>query len=80
MSQTELSDWLFSSLVINYLLVLIWFALFWLGKERIKAFHSRWFRLTETDFERLHYTGMMVYKILIMMFNLAPWLALKILA
>ncbi len=38
----------------------------------ILRFHGRWFYLTGERFDALHYAGMSVYKIAILLLNLAP--------
>jgi hypothetical protein len=40
--------------------------------------HGRWFRLSEEHFDAIHYAGMAVYKIGVLLFNLAPYFALVI--
>jgi hypothetical protein len=40
--------------------------------------HSRWFRISEERFDAIHYAGMAAYKIGILLFNLAPLVALLI--
>jgi hypothetical protein len=41
--------------------------------------HRRWFRLSRDQFDALHYAGMSVFKIGIILFNLVPFVALSIL-
>jgi hypothetical protein len=66
--------------VINYGILLMWFAMFVWAHEWIQRIHGRWFRLTAEQFDCLHYAGMSVYKIGILLFNLAPYVALRIVA
>ena len=40
--------------------------------------HSRWFRLSVEQFDVLHYAGMARDKIGILLFNLVPYIALRI--
>jgi hypothetical protein len=42
--------------------------------------HGRWFRLTPAQFDALHYGGMAVYKVGILLLNLVPLIALSIVA
>ncbi|MDT8406972.1 MAG: hypothetical protein RQ715_06955 [Methylococcales bacterium] len=76
MSQALLSEVLLYSLGINYLILLFWFGLYYRARDLLKAWHG--FRLDDATFDRLHYAGMMQYKILIFIFNLTPWLALNL--
>jgi len=41
--------------------------------------HGRWFRLSPERFDSIHYAGMAVYKIGILLFNVAPCAVLWIL-
>ncbi|WP_291775457.1 DUF6868 family protein [Castellaniella sp.] len=38
--------------------------------------HSRWFRISNETFDAVHYGGMAIYEIGILLFNLVPRLAL----
>jgi hypothetical protein len=63
------------SLAFNYAMLLLWFAVFSLGHDWLYRFHSRWFKLSVETFDVLHYAGMSVYKIGIIMLNIAPLVA-----
>lgn len=67
------------SLVVNYAILLIWFVAFVCTRDRIYRLHTRWFTLSETVFDALHYGGMAAYKIGILIFNLAPLIAIAVL-
>ena len=64
--------------VINYVVLLGWFLVFILAHDWIYRFHSRWFQLPVERFDTIHYAGMAVYKIGILLFNLVPYVALLI--
>jgi hypothetical protein len=49
-----------------------------LGHAWLFRLHGRWFQLSEERFDAIHYTGMAVYKIGVLLFNLAPYVALVI--
>ena len=76
MNRDTLRDVLLWSLVINYGVLLIWFAAFTLAHDRLYRLHSRWFTLSRQTFDAVHYGGMAVYKIGILLLNLAPLVAL----
>ena len=40
--------------------------------------HGRWFQLSVQQFDALHYAGMAMFKIGILLFNLVPYIALRI--
>jgi hypothetical protein len=45
----------------------------------VYRFHTRWFSLSLQTFDTIHYGGMAIYKLGILLLNLAPLLALCIL-
>jgi hypothetical protein len=74
------ADFLLSCLIINYAILLWWFAAFVFARGWMFKLHSRWFHLSEELFDGIHYTTMGIYKIGILLFNLVPYIALRILA
>jgi len=50
-----------------------------LAHDGIERVHGRWFRLSREQFDALHYGGMSIYKLGIILFNLVPLAALCIL-
>jgi hypothetical protein len=60
------------SAVINYAVLFIWFGAFVLARGQMYRLHTRWFKLSAETFDALHYAGMSVYKIGILMFNVVP--------
>jgi len=66
------------SALINMTVLLLWFVMFALARDWIYRLHGRWFRLSPERFDAIHYSGMALFKMTIMVFNLVPWLALKI--
>jgi hypothetical protein len=63
---------------INYGILLLWFLLFVLAHDWIHHIHSLRFRLSGDQFDALHYGGMAIFKIGIILFNLVPLIALSI--
>jgi hypothetical protein len=64
--------------VINYGLLLWWFFLFRFAHGWLYRFHGRWFRIPPERFDGIHYAGMAIYKIGILLLNLVPYVALLI--
>ena len=64
--------------ILNYGFVIVWFLLVVLARRPLYSIWAKWFHLSEEQFDRLNFTGMMLYKIGILMFNLVPLLALLI--
>jgi hypothetical protein len=65
--------------VMNYGILLAWFLGFVFAHDVILRIHGRWFHLSRDQFDALHYAGMSIFKIGIMLFNLVPFVALTIL-
>jgi len=65
--------------VINYVVLLVWFLVFVFARDWIQGIHGRWFRLSREQFDALHYAGMSIFKIGILLFNLVPLVVLSIL-
>jgi len=63
---------------INYGLLLIWFLFFTLAHDRLYRITGRWFCLSVEQYDALNYIGMALFKIGIILFNLVPYVALRI--
>jgi hypothetical protein len=64
--------------VINYGVLLVWFLFFMLAHDGIYQLHGRWFPLSVEQFDALHYVGMALCKLGILLLNLVPYIALRI--
>lgn len=73
-----LSEFLFWCGIINMGLLLWWVLLFIFAHDWIYHYHSKWFKLSIERFDAIHYAGMVLFKISLFIFNIVPWLALKI--
>ena len=67
------------SAIVNYTVLIAWFLAFVFAREWLRGLHGRWFKLPDASFDAIHYGGMAVYKIGILLFNLAPLIALLLL-
>jgi hypothetical protein len=63
---------------INYGVLVVWFLAFVFAHDWMLGLHGRWFRLPREQFDAVHYAGMGIYKIGILLFNLVPLIALYI--
>lgn len=70
------SRFLLSSLLINYIILMIWFLAFIFARNWMKQVHGKWFQLSDTTFDAIHYGGMAIYKIGILLLNVVPFFAL----
>ena len=64
--------------VINIGLLLWWVLFFLLAHDWMYRFHGKWFKLSVERFDAIHYAGMAFFKICIFVFNIVPYLALRI--
>ena len=74
-----LGDFLLRCTLINYAVLILWFAAFVLAHGRLLRLHARCFGISAAQFDALHYGGMAAYKIGILLFNLVPYGALLLL-
>jgi len=65
--------------VINYGILLVWFFVFVFAHDLMERIHGKWFRLSHDQFDAIHYAGMSIFKIGILLFNLVPLVAFFIL-
>ena len=72
---TELLGW---SSIINMVFLLLALVLLTTMKDRLVAIHKRMFRLSDEDLSRAYFQYLGQYKMLIFVFNLVPYVALKI--
>jgi uncharacterized protein DUF6868 len=64
--------------VVNYGVLLVWFLVFMFAHEWIYLLHTRWFHLSVEQFDVLHYAGMSIFKVGILLLNVAPCFGLHI--
>lgn len=64
--------------LINWGLLLWWFLFLTLAHDWTYRIHSRWFKISVEKFDAIHYAGITFFKLLVLMFNLVPYLALRI--
>lgn len=64
--------------IINYGMLVFWFLLFVLLHEWLYRLWGRWFHLSVEQFGAINLAGMVMFKIGIFLFNLVPYIALRI--
>ncbi len=64
--------------IINAGILIWWFLFFSLAHDFTYRWHRKIFNVSVETFEAIHYGGMAVFKFGVILFNLAPYLALKI--
>jgi hypothetical protein len=76
MSIAIVRDVLLWCTVINYGVLFVWFLFFLLTHDWMYRLHDQWFHLSVEQFDTLHYAGMAIFKVGILLFNLVPYVAL----
>jgi hypothetical protein len=78
MSISLVRDVLFWCLVIHFGLLVFWSLFTLLARSWIDALWSRLFRLTSEQLDALNFGGILLYKLLILVFVAVPYVALWI--
>jgi hypothetical protein len=64
--------------LIDYAVLLIWVLLYVFPHGWVYRIWGRWFHLTAEQFDTINFAGIVLYKLGILLFNLAPLAALYI--
>lgn len=64
--------------IINISILLVWFLAFVFARESLYSLHHRWFKISNDKFDAIHYTAMAYWKLSVFLFNLVPYIALRI--
>ncbi len=64
--------------LINLGLLIWWWLFFVFAHDWTYKLHSKWFNIETDRFDTIHYAGMAIFKLAILMFNLVPYLVLRI--
>lgn len=78
MTVETVRDVLLWSVIINYGILLLWFVVFRFAHDWIYRLHGQWFRMSVEQFDAAHYLGMAIYKIGVLLFGIAPYIALHV--
>ncbi len=80
MSAPEIKEILLWSIGVNYGILCLWFGAFYVAHDPIYRLHARWFKVSVETFDAIHYGGMALYKVGVLLLNVAPLAALFIVA
>ena len=64
--------------LINFCLLIWWFLFVAFAHDWTHRLHSKWFKISAERFDAIHYTLMAAFKMSVIVFNLVPYLALRI--
>ena len=76
MTMAEIRHVLLWCVGLNYAILIAWFIAFVFAHDWLYRMHSHWFALSVETFDAVHYSGLSVYKIGILLLNLVPMVAL----
>jgi hypothetical protein len=78
MTTAVVRDFLLWCAIVNYAVLIGWFLVFTFAHGSLYRLHAKWFRLSENQFDAVHYAGMAAYKIAALSLNVVPYVALRI--
>ena len=64
--------------LLNLVFLLVWFFILTAGGGWMRRMHGKWFNLTDEGFAAVHYKMLAYFKLLWVMFNLTPYLVLRL--
>jgi len=64
--------------VINSVLLLVWWVFVAFGGDWVFRIHGKWFKISRETFDAVHCAGMMFFKMVVFVFNLVPYLVLRL--
>jgi hypothetical protein len=64
--------------LVNLVFLLVWFFFLAAAGGWMKRMHGKWFNLTDEGFAAVHYKMLAYFKLLWVMFNLTPYLVLRL--
>ncbi len=64
--------------IIDMGIFLWWFGWFALAPDFLYRFHGKWFNIPREQFDAIQYAAMAFFKLCIIVFNLVPYFALRI--
>ena len=78
MTIDSLRDFFLWCAFVNYGVLICWFLVLLVAHARLYRLHARWFQLSVAQFDAIHYSAMAAYKIAILLLNVAPYVATRI--
>jgi len=78
MTIQTLQSFLAWSLVVHFSVLLLWVWMMKYANEYVYRIHTYWIPISKDSFNVMHYGGIGLYKLLIFIFNLTPYIALML--
>ena len=80
MNLSQLQQFLLWCTIINYVLLILWWVILILPHEWIYNFSGKPLKLSPEEFDKCNFTGIVFYKLGIILLFLVPYIALRIIA
>lgn len=64
--------------LINWVILFLWWGGLCFAGDFFYRMHTKWFGISRETFDAMHYGGLGLFKLLIIVFNMAPYLALRL--
>jgi hypothetical protein len=64
--------------LINWAILFFWWIMIASARSFVYGVHGKWFDIPHDRLDRIHYQAMALFKIGIILFNLTPYVALRI--
>ncbi len=64
--------------LVNLVILILWFFFLTAGGGWVRSMHGKWFDLAEAEFAATHYRTIAYFKVLWVIFNLTPYLVLRL--
>ncbi len=65
-------------IVFDFCFLSIWLIMFLSARNWIYRMHTQWFKISEEQFDSMHYAGMAIFKLAAWLFFIIPYLAIKV--
>ena len=69
---------LIRSFFMGFALLIVWFLFFAVGADWIHRMHSQWFAMSQSSFNVIHYCGIALLKIILIVFFLIPYFSIRL--
>jgi hypothetical protein len=85
MEHTDIQDWLdlvgkilLRCFIFGYFFLLLWAGVYFGAKNLLLRVHGQLFGLTEHEMALIHYCGMVIVKVWVLLFFLIPYVAIRL--
>ena len=77
MSKAEILQLLGWCSFVHIVILLLWVLMFRFARSWIYSLHNKWIEISEEKFNQIHYALMGFYKLIVIVFFIAPYLVLR---